>query len=77
MCVCIYLRVKENGNFLDNLALAQSLPGPVVINLSLLAGYRLRGIKGSISSVLGTGDRGSYIHLWSNLPLASTGYSGG
>mgnify|MGYP003777322953 CR=1 FL=1 len=44
----------ENGDFLDNLALAQSLPGPVIINMSLLTGYRLRGIKGSISSVLGT-----------------------
>lgn len=44
----------EDGDFLDNLALAQSLPGPVVINISILTGYRLRGVKGSIASVIGT-----------------------
>ncbi len=44
----------EDGDFLDNLALAQSLPGPVIINISILTGYRLRGLKGSIVSVIGT-----------------------
>lgn len=44
----------EDDDFLDNLALAQSLPGPVVINISILTGYRLRGIRGSITSVIGT-----------------------
>jgi chromate transporter len=40
--------------FLDNLAVAQSLPGSNIISFSLLVGYRLKGIKGGIFSLLGT-----------------------
>lgn len=40
--------------FLDNLAVSQSLPGPIVVNFSLMTGYRLLGIKGSLFCLLGT-----------------------
>ncbi|MGI5876592.1 MAG: chromate transporter [Dethiobacteria bacterium] len=43
-----------NNEFLDNLAVAQSLPGSNVISFSLLVGYRLKGIKGGFFSLLGT-----------------------
>lgn len=43
----------KDQQFLDNLSIAQSLPGPVVVNLSLLTGYHLRGLKGGLLSLLG------------------------
>jgi chromate transporter len=43
----------DDQDFLDNLAIAQSLPGPIVVNFSLVTGYRLRGLKGSLFSLLG------------------------
>ncbi|RJX24005.1 MAG: chromate transporter [Dethiobacter sp.] len=44
----------DDQDFLDNLAIAQSLPGPLVVNFSLVTGYRLRGFKGGLFSLLGT-----------------------
>jgi chromate transporter len=43
----------KDQQFLDNLSIAQSLPGPIVVNLSLLTGYHLRGLKGGLFSLLG------------------------
>jgi len=43
----------KDQQFLDNLSIAQSLPGPIVVNLSLLIGYHLRGLKGGLFSLLG------------------------
>lgn len=43
----------DNKDFLEILGLAQSLPGPVIVNFSLLAGYRLKGFKGGLFSLLG------------------------
>ena len=40
--------------FLDLLAVAQSLPGILAVNISVAVGDRLRGLKGSIISALGT-----------------------
>ncbi len=40
--------------FLDLLAVAQSLPGILAVNISVAVGDRLRGIKGSIAAALGT-----------------------
>ena len=37
----------------DIIALAQSAPGVLVVNMSIFAGYRLRGVKGSIAATLG------------------------
>ena len=41
-------------DFLDILALAQSSPGILAVNVSIFVGYRLKGIKGSIVTALGT-----------------------
>ncbi|MCL1934520.1 MAG: chromate transporter [Candidatus Azobacteroides sp.] len=39
--------------FIDRVAIAQSLPGVFAVNISILAGYRLKGNKGSIVAALG------------------------
>lgn len=38
----------------DIIALAQSAPGILAVNVSIFAGYKLRGIKGSVIATLGT-----------------------
>lgn len=38
----------------DIIALAQSAPGILTANVSIFAGYKLRGIKGSIAATLGS-----------------------
>ncbi len=40
--------------FLDQLAVAQSLPGILAVNISVAVGDRLRGTRGAISAALGT-----------------------
>ena len=40
--------------FLDLLAVAQSLPGILAVNISVAVGDKLRGMKGSIAAALGT-----------------------
>lgn len=40
--------------FLDQLAIAQSLPGILAVNISVAVGDKLRGFKGSITAALGT-----------------------
>ena len=44
----------EESEMLDITAIAQSSPGPIPINASVILGYRMRGIIGSIVAVLGT-----------------------
>lgn len=39
--------------FLDNLALAQSMPGILAVNIAISTGYKLKGSLGSIIAVLG------------------------
>lgn len=39
---------------LDITAIAQSSPGPIPINASVILGYRMKGIVGSLIAVLGT-----------------------
>lgn len=41
-------------DFIDLLAIAQSSPGILAVNISIFIGYRLRGVKGSIVTALGT-----------------------
>ena len=41
-------------DFLDLLAVAQSMPGILAVNISVVIGDRLRGIKGSICAAIGT-----------------------
>lgn len=40
--------------FLDLLAVAQSLPGVLAVNISVAVGDRLRGFRGSVAASLGT-----------------------
>lgn len=44
----------EEDEMLDITAIAQSSPGPIPINASVILGYRMQGILGSIIAVLGT-----------------------
>lgn len=44
----------DNDEMLNLVAIAQSSPGAVAVNGSILVGYRVGGIKGAIVSILGT-----------------------
>ena len=44
----------DRQEFLDLLAVAQSLPGILAVNISVAVGDKLRGSRGSIVSALGT-----------------------
>lgn len=44
----------ERNDFLDLLAVAQSLPGILAVNISVAIGDRLRGVKGSMAAAFGT-----------------------
>ena len=44
----------EESEMLDITAIAQSSPGPIPINASVILGYRMQGIIGSLVAILGT-----------------------
>ncbi len=44
----------EEKEMLDLIAIAQSSPGAIAVNASIIIGYRVAGIMGSLISVLGT-----------------------
>lgn len=44
----------DRNEFLDLLAVAQSLPGILAVNISVAVGDKLRGLKGSICAAAGT-----------------------
>ena len=44
----------EEEEMLDITAIAQSSPGPIPINASVILGYRMYGVIGSLVSILGT-----------------------
>jgi len=44
----------EKDEFYDILSIAQSSPGLLVVNISIFAGYRLRGRKGSVAATIGS-----------------------
>jgi chromate transporter len=44
----------DRSEFLDLIAVAQSLPGVLAVNVSVAIGDRLKGTKGSICAALGT-----------------------
>ncbi len=44
----------ELDEFLDLLAVAQSMPGILAVNISVVIGDRLRGLKGSVCAAVGT-----------------------
>lgn len=48
------LQWLEEDEMLDITAIAQSSPGPIPINASVILGYRMAGIPGSLTAILGT-----------------------
>jgi chromate transporter len=44
----------EEDEMLDLVAISQSAPGPIAVNASILLGYRMAGIPGSLATILGT-----------------------
>lgn len=44
----------DEKDFPDIIALAQSAPGLLAVNISIFIGYRLKGVKGSIVATLGS-----------------------
>lgn len=48
------LRWIEEQEMLDLTAIAQSSPGAIAVNASILVGYRVAGIPGALMTVLGT-----------------------
>lgn len=44
----------EEDEMLDITAIAQSSPGPIPINASVILGYRIAGIAGTLVAILGT-----------------------
>ncbi len=44
----------EDEEFMDILAIAQSAPGLLIVNISIFAGYRLRGKRGSVAATIGS-----------------------
>ena len=47
-------RWLEKDEFYDILSIAQSAPGLLIVNISIFAGYRLRGRKGSVAATIGS-----------------------
>ena len=50
--------IDNNGwvvreDFLDLLTLAQSAPGPIALNTAVFVGYRIAGLKGALSALMG------------------------
>lgn len=48
------LKWLEEDEMLDVTAITQSAPGPLVVNASVILGYRMAGVLGSFTAVLGT-----------------------
>jgi len=51
--VCKHGWISEE-EFPDILALAQSAPGLLAVNVSIFAGYRIRGVAGAVAATLGS-----------------------
>ncbi len=52
--VVVQKKWLDRGEFLDALAIAQSMPGILAVNISILVGNKLKGLRGSITATLGT-----------------------
>ena len=44
----------EENEMLDLIAIAQSAPGPIAVNTSILVGYKIAGVAGALVPLLGT-----------------------
>ncbi|KAA6302372.1 MAG: Chromate transport protein [Candidatus Ordinivivax streblomastigis] len=47
-------RWVSSDAFVDMIALSQSVPGVMAVNISILTGYHIKGIRGSMVAALGT-----------------------
>ena len=54
MCIRDRYHWIEEDEMLDITAIAQSSPGPIPINASVILGYRMAGLTGTIIAILGT-----------------------
>ncbi len=43
----------DKGEFLDLIAVSQSLPGVMAVNVAVAVGYKLRGIRGAVAASIG------------------------
>ncbi len=48
------LKWMEEDEMLDVTAITQSAPGPLPVNASVIIGYRIAGVAGSLTAILGT-----------------------
>ena len=48
------LKWIEKDEMLDIIAIAQSAPGPIAVNTSVLVGYKMKGIVGALVTLFGT-----------------------
>ena len=46
--------IIEENEMLELMAIAQSCPGPIAVNASVMVGYRILGIKGALTALLAT-----------------------
>ena len=46
-------RWLKDEEFVDAIAVAQSAPGPIAVNIAVITGYKLSGLKGTLAAVLG------------------------
>ncbi len=74
----------DDETFVDGLSASQACPGPIAVNLSVYAGYHIRGWKGTAVAILGTILPSFMIILlvaltfsnWSQLPLVQKAFNG-
>ena len=62
-------------DFIDLLAISQSAPGILAVNISIFIGYKLRGIRGSIVTALGT-ILPSFIIIFKDNPIVERIFKG-
>lgn len=43
----------QDEEFIDAIAVAQSAPGPIAVNIAVITGYKLNGLRGTLAAVLG------------------------
>ena len=48
------LKWLDEDEMLDVIAITQSCPGPLPVNASVIIGYRMAGVVGSLTAILGT-----------------------
>ena len=60
-------KIIQNEELINYYTLSQSLPGIVAANMSMFIGYRLKGIRGAVSAMLGI----IFIPFWVIIFLAS------